>query len=110
MDKQTLVPVQNQNPQPVQRWIAELAYKDYTARFPGQSLDRLLARGGFGQNELIDHLSRVARDATSEVERLREVCSDALSFFEQSWKQVGEHPHAVEAPYVHDLREELKGR
>lgn len=90
---------------------------------------------GWGEMDLTRLLANLALEAVealneqqAEVERLREVvgnyrarlteaeaqivklasaCEDALSYFEQSWKQVGEHPHAVEAPYVHDLREAL---
>jgi hypothetical protein len=45
---------------------------------------------------------------TEEIARLRAACEDALSYFEASWKQVGEHHAAAEVPYVYDLREALK--
>lgn len=38
-------------------WLAELAYRDYSRRYgKQQSLARLAERGGFGREELIDHL------------------------------------------------------
>lgn len=42
----------------VAREIAELAYLDYVARYGvnSQSLDTLLARGGFSWDELVVHL------------------------------------------------------
>jgi len=47
-------------------------------------------------------------EAEAQIVKLASGCEDALSYFEQSWKQVGEHPYAVEAPCVHDLREALR--
>lgn len=81
-----MVPVQNQPAQPIERWVAELAYLDYHARFPNQSLDRLLERGGFGQNELIDHLSRVATIAQAEARRLQVQLAYAREMREASYK------------------------
>jgi len=35
-------------------WLAEIAYEDYHAHYPGQSLERLAERGGFGRAELVE--------------------------------------------------------
>jgi len=57
-----LVPVQDQDAVEVPHWVAALAFQDYEERFRNhQTLGDILRRGGFGQNELIDHLSRRAR-------------------------------------------------
>lgn len=39
-------------------WLAEVAYEYYHSRWPGQSLERLAERGGFGREELIGFIRR----------------------------------------------------
>jgi len=39
-------------------WLAEVAYAYYNSRWPGQTLERLAERGGFGRNELVMLLRR----------------------------------------------------
>ncbi len=39
-------------------WLAEIAYEHYHSRYPGQSLERLAERGGFGRNELVGLIRR----------------------------------------------------
>lgn len=39
-------------------WLAEVAYEWYHKRYPGQSLEQLAARGGFGREELIGPIRR----------------------------------------------------
>lgn len=39
-------------------WLAELAYEDYRAGGSDQSLKRIAERGGFGRQELVNHLRR----------------------------------------------------
>jgi len=57
--------------------------------------------------EVVGNYRARLTEAEAQIVKLASACEDALSYFEQSWKQVGEHPHAAEAPYVEDLREAL---
>jgi len=58
--------------------------------------------------EIVGNYRARLTEAEAQIVKLASGCEDALSYFEQSWKQVGEHPYAVEAPCVHDLREALR--
>lgn len=58
------IPVQDQRAVPVPWWVVNLAYQDYRRQFGDrQNLDTIIRRGGFGQNELIEHLANVARSS-----------------------------------------------
>jgi len=69
-------------------------------------LNKLLAEVGQLREVVGNYRARLT-EAEAQIVKLASACEDALSYFEQSWKQVGEHPHAAEAPYVEDLREAL---
>ena len=34
-------------------WLAEIAYEYYKSKWPGQTLERIAKRGGFGRKELV---------------------------------------------------------
>jgi hypothetical protein len=45
-------------PSTIPWWLAEIAYKHYKSRWPGQTLERIAERGGFGRAELVKLLRR----------------------------------------------------
>ena len=45
-------------------WVAEVAYDFYHQNWPGQSLETLAQRGGFGISELINFIRRRDIDAS----------------------------------------------
>jgi hypothetical protein len=40
-------------PSAIPWWLAEIAYEYYKLRWPGQTLERIAERGGFGRRELV---------------------------------------------------------
>jgi hypothetical protein len=47
-------------------WLAEVAYAFYSENFPGQSMEELAERGGFGREELVAFIRREIPELTKE--------------------------------------------
>lgn len=69
-DLEDLVPMQDGDATCVPRWIAELAWANYSRHYE-QSFERLHERGGFSSGEVIGHLASELRFQQLELARAR---------------------------------------
>lgn len=86
--------------------IAELAYSVYHARYPGQTLERLAQRGGFGPGEMDDFLPDW-RERCAEITLLRAqlLAANAEAKAWRDWNEANNHYSNNQHRYEASIKE-----